>query len=42
MDNFLSDFAKSVLIIDDKEEEIRKLKECLEKRDIVVRYENPP
>lgn len=42
MSSFLSDFARSVLIIDDNEEEIKKLKECLEKKDIMVKYENPP
>ena len=38
----IEDFIDSVLIIDDKEEEIKELKILLEKKDIWVTYFNPP
>jgi len=38
----IEEFIDSVLIIDDKEEEIKDLKNLLEKKDIWVTYYNPP
>jgi len=38
----IEEFIDSVLIVDDKEEEIKDLKTLLEKKDIWVTYFNPP
>ena len=39
--NLLTDFINSILIIDDKDEEVEKLKQILETKDLYVVHEHP-